>query len=411
MPNLTNFTGGVPAITPIGGDLTNIDGILQQTEDNMPTLSIRGATFRLFVNNEEMVIRGSDNMPAKMLDIVMLRAGDSIHRAYYAEQFVEGKRMRPTCSSTDGIRPDAGVAAPQSDLCASCPHMKFDQPTAKGGHTKRCGDSRLLAFSAVGDLGNQAFGMPCTIRLSYRNMQAMRAYAEFLRDHMNIRAYNHLVTRLSFDPAASYPLLQFEPIRALSQAEYDEFSKYYDPKQEEAVLYKVLREIPPSQRQTAQPATPAQAPAPTPAPAPTQAASPVPPNAPQGTPWDAQPAAQPAPAPAATAAPATPQGVPWGSAPAAQPAPAVQPAAPAAPAPAQAPSNVVTMAPVEQAPAPAKAVPEPAPAAAAPAPAASATPDLPANLQGGQIEPGTPEVTAATTAVNDKLTAFLSGNV
>ena len=82
----------------------------------MKRISIKGGVFRMIVDGKE-IAQNED----RAMNIVVVAANSHVSRSYYADTYVEGQVLAPTCWSNDGVSPDTKVAEPQSGKCASCP--------------------------------------------------------------------------------------------------------------------------------------------------------------------------------------------------------------------------------------------------------------------------------------------------
>lgn len=271
-----------------------------------PSISIKANKFHIKDGDEITTLMsppaqpGQPALPMMCLEVVVVAGNPALSKVYYAHDFVEGEPVSPpTCKSTDGIRPDPGVEAPQSDACATCKQNQWGSKISKfsGKEIKACSDSKQLVVLPAGDLDYKALGLS----ISPGSLGNWGAYVKALSG----RGYGvtTLVTNVTFD-ATQNGVLNFGFNRFLTA---DEFAKV----RARATGDDVLRIVTP----------PITAPA---LPAPASVAS-LPPATPPAT-----PAAQPA-VSGFGAAPVAPTPVPA----AAQPAATVGfGAAPAAPAPA-----------------------------------------------------------------------------
>jgi hypothetical protein len=108
----------------------------------IPRISLKGRKFRLIVDGEEII------KPADALDAVILAVEPEkgrMAKTFYAKGYSSGDTEPPTCSSQDGIRPDAWINDPIAPMCSTCENNRFGSATSmKGKPSKACRDSKRL---------------------------------------------------------------------------------------------------------------------------------------------------------------------------------------------------------------------------------------------------------------------------
>jgi hypothetical protein len=123
---------------------------------SVPRVSLKAKKFRYIENGEEIkaetethfVILSVEPGPGKMC------------KTFYAQGYNPGDTSPPTCSSSDGIRPDSWVSAPQNDLCATCKNNAFGSATSlKGKPSKACRDSKRLWITPPDALTETVYGL------------------------------------------------------------------------------------------------------------------------------------------------------------------------------------------------------------------------------------------------------------
>lgn len=143
-----------------------LKGIQQNTSDSealaglsnkIPRISLKGRKFRLIVEGEEIV------KPTDTLQVVILAVEPEKGRmvkTFYAKGYSSGDTEPPTCSSADGVRPDAWIADPQHSNCAQCPKNAFGSATSQSGKpAKACRDSKRLWVAIPENEKNQDLGL------------------------------------------------------------------------------------------------------------------------------------------------------------------------------------------------------------------------------------------------------------
>lgn len=181
-------------------------------------ISIEGGVFRMIVGGKE-VAKSKD----RDMNIIIVRTAPSNSRTYYdpAVPYVRGQAQPPTCSSVDGVKPDARVKAPQANSCDKCPQ---NIAGSGNGESRACRYSRRLAVVLEGDIDGDVYQLqlPATSifgRGVGTNNLPLEAYARMLASNrVNV---DSVVTKMEFDTDASTPKLTFSPARFLTPEELE----------------------------------------------------------------------------------------------------------------------------------------------------------------------------------------------
>lgn len=189
-------------------------------------LSPRGSKWRIKHKTEETMITDADGDPKSTIELVIIDAPPHISKTYYAAGYTEGSIEAPDCQSIDGVVPDPASTSPQSRSCATCPHAQFgSRITANGKKGKACNDSLRLAVVPAGDITNPNFGGAMLLRVAATSIAGFVQFNDLLKSNgMSFRA---CVTRIGFDPDASYPKLVFKRGRDLTEDERDSVVEMY----------------------------------------------------------------------------------------------------------------------------------------------------------------------------------------
>jgi hypothetical protein len=177
-------------------------------------ISIKGGVFRMIVDGKE-IAQNED----RAMNIVIVAANAHVSRSYYAETYVEGQILAPTCWSNDGVSPDTKVSEPQSGKCASCPQNIAG--SAEQGKGRACRFSQRLAVTLENDLKGDVYQLTLPAQSIFGNVEngkmPLQAYAKFLGSHgLPITA---IVTEMRFDTASATPKLTFKAVRPLEADE------------------------------------------------------------------------------------------------------------------------------------------------------------------------------------------------
>jgi hypothetical protein len=182
-------------------------------------ISTKGGVFRLIAGGKEVAA-----IEDRHLDVVIVQAAPKISRTFYAGTYEEGATSAPTCWSADGDKPDASIEEPQADACATCPQ------NAKGsgqGDSRACRFSQRLAVVLANDMEGDVMQLTLAATSIFGkedgDKRPLQAYARYLAAQ-NINPET-LVTRLRFDTKAAVPKLFFQPVRWLTDDEYEVCNK------------------------------------------------------------------------------------------------------------------------------------------------------------------------------------------
>ncbi|WP_051123787.1 hypothetical protein [Methylobacterium sp. 285MFTsu5.1] len=181
-----------------------------------PVLSIRGKTWHVKERGEERLLTQPNGDPMFSLEVVLVKATANLTKVYYPNGYTDGANEKPSCWSSDGLRPDAAVEQKVSNACATCPMNQFGSKiTDAGKQAKACSDSKRVAIVPAGNF--DMFGGPVLLRIPAATLGAFKDYAERMsRNGFPVPA---IVTKVAFDPQEAYPKLTFKEVRPLSEAE------------------------------------------------------------------------------------------------------------------------------------------------------------------------------------------------
>jgi len=198
-------------------------------------LSFRGSKWRIKSGGEETLITDANEEAKPSVELIFLKASPDVSKVFYDHKYVEGSDDPPTCMSVNGMMPDADVAKPQSTSCAACEFNQWgSRMTEDGRKAKACQDSRRVAVVPMGDIENEQYGGPMLLRVPAASLNDLKTYGLGMKNKGF--PYNTIVTRVGFDPDASYPKLTFKPVRRITQAEAVEIAKHYKAERIETIL-------------------------------------------------------------------------------------------------------------------------------------------------------------------------------
>jgi len=182
-------------------------------------ISLDGNFFREVINGKEVRVNEE-----RATNVVIINAAP-ISKMYFAEAYVKGKPVKPTCWSSDSQVPDQSVPddQKQSARCMDC------RQAIKGsgqGDSKACKPQQRIAIVFEGAIENREvyqLTLPPTSIFGdsseHGGKMPLQAYARYLKAHGE-KAIG-IVIEMRFDKDSSTPKLVFKPVRPLDDAELD----------------------------------------------------------------------------------------------------------------------------------------------------------------------------------------------
>lgn len=202
-------------------------------------ISLRGSRFRLIQNGSDL-----GALPNPTLDVVVFAMASAVQRFYYESAYEPGMKEAPTCFSVDGKTPSDESPKKQSAVCATC--AQNVKGSARQGGGKACAYKKRVVVLSPDDLEGAAYALDVNGQSMFGEQQenqnrfSFKGYYEKLSVHgVDIAA---IVTRLSFDDAASVPKLHFSPIRALTEGEYEQVKQRMQDDQVQLMLKDLTNE-------------------------------------------------------------------------------------------------------------------------------------------------------------------------
>jgi hypothetical protein len=252
--DLTLFSGNAVPAHIANRELSKATLALAGTGTTSKRISIEGGVFRMMVGGKE-IAKNTD----RSMNVAIVSTAPANSRIFYdpSVPYVRGQASAPTCSSTDGVRPNPGTKSPQAASCATCP-----QNIAGSGNndSRACRYQRRLAVVLEGDMSGDVYQviLPATSifgRGQGTQQLPLEAYARML--HGNRVGVDSVITKMEFDTDSSTPKLVFSPVRFLEENEQAIVDRQADtPEAEQAIGLNAY------QTDAASKAAPAPAPAP-----------------------------------------------------------------------------------------------------------------------------------------------------
>lgn len=307
--DLTLPKGFGPVPAAFAGDASVNDELGQGIAPSYAVMGYRGKVWAVKHGGTELpLMREDGDGPRNSIEVVLVKASGPISKIYYAAGYEPGSTAAPDCWSGNGVTPDPGVQNKVHPTCADCPMNAWGSKITEAGKpAKACADSRRVAIVPAEDMQNEAYGGPMLLRVPAASLKDLKAYGDMLNSYQY--PYYAAVTRISFDPAESFPKFVLAPVRPLTNDEAEFIKTLRDDRRVSVVLAeKVDGAAAPATAARAAPASPfeadqaAAAPATAPKPAAPKPAAPKPAAPKPAAPKPAAPPVAAAPAAAETPA-------------------------------------------------------------------------------------------------------------
>jgi hypothetical protein len=179
-------------------------------------ITLRGRVFRLVDGGKE-IAKNTD----AFMDVVVVNGSRTVQKTWYAGEYNADETSVPDCWSSDGERPDADVADPQSARCKECPQAIKG---SAGAGRAACRYSMRLAVVLRNNVGGDIYQLilPQKSLFGQGDVDHMPflQYAKYVaQSGYNL---NMLATRLTFDTDSDFPKLVFSNAEFLDSDSYQE---------------------------------------------------------------------------------------------------------------------------------------------------------------------------------------------
>ncbi len=176
---------------------------IESASISIPRLTYRGKRFRFVENGEEEIVK---ELTVKVVILGVEPGAGRFSKVFYDVDYTSGDKTPPTCSSSDGLKPDSWVSGPQAKYCANCPQNVFGSATSRsGGKSKACKDNKVLWVARLNDL-EKFYGLKVPV-MSLKNLAE---FGKFIRK--NNYPLSLVVTEIGFEEEAEYPQLTFKHV-------------------------------------------------------------------------------------------------------------------------------------------------------------------------------------------------------
>ena len=168
---------------------------------SVPRVSLNGKIFKFKDGEEEYKVKDEC-----FVIILGAQPESGLAKTYYKMGYNPDSTEPPTCSSSDGIRPDSWVTEKQADICSQCHNNQWGSAKSmSGGKAKACRESkRLIVVDAKKGMESTAYILNVTVK----GLKALTNYGkQLIKLGVPMSA---VITRLTFEEESSVPILQFD---------------------------------------------------------------------------------------------------------------------------------------------------------------------------------------------------------
>lgn len=184
------------------------------TGESPNRISIKQSRFRLIVGGQQVKV--FDN---PYIDVIMVRSNPEASKVFFSGTYdPNAEDQMPDCWSDNGVHPSPNVDSPVSRWCKNCPKNAWGSAISKmsGKKIKACDDRKRIAIVPESNPGGDLY----QLSIPGGSLTEFGQYLNLLDQVSPAVPYNGCVTRISFDPEADYPKLNFKPVRYLTDEEY-----------------------------------------------------------------------------------------------------------------------------------------------------------------------------------------------
>lgn len=204
--DLVSLFGNSNNLVPIEGLDDDTLAVAGGARQGNKRISIKGGVFRKYSGGKEI-----GAIEDRHMNVIFVKMAHKASRMYYEGAYQEGKKVSPTCWSTDSEKPDADVKNPCASACLDCPK------SAKGSSAQGTGTACRLSWRTAVVLPNDPGGdvmqlvLPATSAFGKEDNGRFpfRPYIQHLASH-NVSA-GRVITRMAFDTKSPTPKVVFSP--------------------------------------------------------------------------------------------------------------------------------------------------------------------------------------------------------
>lgn len=217
MSNISIFKQGGAVTTGRAQGMSELAKSLSTNTNNSRRITMNKGKFSRIVGGEQ-----AGNKVAGSINVIIINALPKVSRQFYAKPYdPNGEPTLPDCWSNLGDVPDAKASNAQGSSCATCP-QNIDG-SGQGGKGRACRFQRRVALLLEGDMSGEIYQFNIPSKSLFGkgtgNVHPFESYLKFLP--ANGESIDRIVTQIAFDENETADVVNFTPVRHLTDEEID----------------------------------------------------------------------------------------------------------------------------------------------------------------------------------------------
>jgi hypothetical protein len=217
MSNISIFKQGGAVTSSRAEGMSELAKSLVTNTNNSRRITMNKGKFSRVVGGEQVggKVTGSINA-------IIINALPKVSRQFYAKPYdPNGEPTLPDCWSNLGDVPDAKASNAQGSSCATCPQNV--DGSGQGGKGRACRFQRRVAVLLEGDMSGDIYQFNIPSKSLFGkgtgNVHPFESYLKFLP--ANGESIDRIVTQIAFDENETADVVNFTPVRHLTDEEID----------------------------------------------------------------------------------------------------------------------------------------------------------------------------------------------
>lgn len=217
MSNISIFKQGGAVTSSRAEGMSELAKSLVTNTNNSRRITMNKGKFSRIVGGEQ-----AGGKVAGSINVIIINALPKVSRQFYAKPYdPNGEPTLPDCWSNLGDVPDAKASNPQGSSCATCPQNV--DGSGQGGKGRACRFQRRVALVLEGDMSGDIYQFNIPSKSLFGkgtgNVHPFESYLKFLP--ANGESIDRIVTQIAFDENETADVVNFTPVRHLSDEEID----------------------------------------------------------------------------------------------------------------------------------------------------------------------------------------------
>ena len=217
MSNISIFKQGGAVTSSRAEGMSELAKSLATNTNNSRRITMNKGKFSRMVGGEQ-----AGGKVAGSINVIIINALPKVSRQFYAKPYdPNGEPTLPDCWSNLGDVPDAKASNAQGSSCATCP-QNIDG-SGQGGKGRACRFNRRVALLLEGDMSGDIYQFNIPSKSLFGkgtgNVHPFESYLKFLP--ANGESIDRIVTQIAFDENETADVVNFTPVRHLTDEEID----------------------------------------------------------------------------------------------------------------------------------------------------------------------------------------------